>query len=97
MPRLYRTKFFLIPSDRRDDIGELKCLLKRVVSHNGISLLTGAESRVTLRNIQNTGYIKYPYITRKRNTMINKGFSECIAKFVHLKLNASTLHLQVMH
>ena len=39
---------FLPIFDRPNNIGEINCFLRRVVLQNGNSLLTGAESRVTL-------------------------------------------------
>ena len=39
---------FLPIFDRPNSIGEINCFLRRVVLQNGNSLLTGAESRVTL-------------------------------------------------
>ena len=39
---------FLPIIDRPNSIGEINCFLRRVVLQNGISLLTGAKSRVTL-------------------------------------------------
>ena len=39
---------FLPIFDRPNSIGEINCFLRRVVLQNGKSLLTGAESRVTL-------------------------------------------------
>ena len=41
---------FLPIFDRPNNIGEINCFLRRVVLQNGNSLLTGAESRVTLTN-----------------------------------------------
>ena len=48
---LCRTASSLPLFKRLNSIGEIKCFLRRVILQNGSSLLTGAESRITLNCI----------------------------------------------
>ena len=49
LQRLFRSASFIPFFDRPNSVGEVNYFLRRVLLQNGNSLLTGAESRVTLK------------------------------------------------
>ena len=59
LPRLCRTTSFLPLFDRPNSIGEINRFLRRMVLQNGNLLLTGAESRVTLRKPAKNFLVQY--------------------------------------
>ena len=55
----YTTPSFLPFCDTPNNVGEINCFLKRVFLQNGKALVTGAESRVTLRHRERTTTIQH--------------------------------------
>ena len=61
---------FLPIFDRPNSIGEINCFLRRMVLQNGNSLLTGAESRVTLSDDQLESDFGVVYKTREMSSSV---------------------------